>query len=248
MELANKHAIITGGSRGIGAAIANRFASEGASVYSIDIQVPSGQHPNVTHYLCDITDLRAVQITLQTIALQHPPDILVNNAGIAHIGNVEQTTPEDMDRLYQVNIKGIYHCIHTIIPHFKQNTSGGVILNIASIAASVGLTDRFAYSMTKGAVLAMTYSVAKDYINHNIRCNAISPARIHTPFVDGFLTQNYPGREAEMFEQLAATQPIGRMGEPEEVANLAVFLASDKAAFITGTDYPIDGGFLKLNT
>ena len=129
----------------------------------------------------------------------------------------------------------------------KKNKSG-CIINMASVAAVLGLADRFAYSMTKGAVLTMTYSVAKDYLDYNIRCNSISPARIHTPFVDGFLKKNYPGKEKEMFNQLSNTQPIGRMGKPDEVADLALFLCSDNAGFITGTDFPIDGGFIKLNT
>ena len=132
------------------------------------------------------------------------------------------------------------------VPHMKKN-GGGVILNMASVAAHVGLADRFAYSLSKGAVLPMTYSVAKDYIKDNIRCNSISPARVHTPFVDGYLADHYPGKEKEMFEQLSKTQPIGRMAQPEEVANLALYLCSDEASFITGTDYTLDGGFIKLN-
>ncbi|NNM04643.1 MAG: SDR family oxidoreductase, partial [Gemmatimonadetes bacterium] len=140
-----------------------------------------------------------------------------------------------------------YHCMRACIPGMKDR-GGGVILNMASIAASVGIADRFAYSMSKGAVLAMTYSAAKDYAAHNIRVVSISPARIHTPFVDGFLRDNYPGREEEMFGKLSATQPIGRMGTPQEVADLALYLCSEAAAFATGTDYPLDGGFLKLNS
>lgn len=124
---------------------------------------------------------------------------------------------------------------------------GGVILNMGSIAAVVGLPDRFAYSMSKGAVMAMTMSVAKDYLQENIRCNSISPARVHTPFVDGYLAKNYPGQEAEMFQKLSKTQPIGRMANPDEVAKLILYLCSDEASFITGNDYPIDGGFVKLN-
>lgn len=135
--------------------------------------------------------------------------------------------------------------MQAVIAGMKEN--GGVILNMASIASSVGISDRFAYSMSKGAVLTMTYSIAKDYIAHGIRCNSISPARIHTPFVDGFIKANYPGNEKEMFENLSKTQPIGRMGKPDEVANLALYLCSDEASFITGTDFPIDGGFIKLN-
>ena len=174
-------------------------------------------------------------------------DILINNAGVAHVGNVQNTTEEDFDRIYKVNVKGVYNCIHAVIDGMVDR-GGGVILNMASVASVVGIEDRFAYSMSKGAVLTMTLSVAKDYINDNIRCNCISPARIHTPFVDGFLKENYPGREQEMFEQLSQTQPIGRMGKPEEVASLVLYLCSGQAGFITGTNYPIDGGFIDLNT
>lgn len=171
--------------------------------------------------------------------------ILVNNAGISHIGTVETTNPEDFDRVVQVNIKGFYNCMHAVVGHMKAS-GGGVILNLASIAGSTGLPDRFAYSMSKGAVIAMTYSVARDYLSDKIRCNCISPARVHTPFVDSYLAKYYPGREKEMFEKLAHSQPIGRMADPAEVALLALFLCSDEAAFITGCDYPLDGGFFNL--
>jgi 2-keto-3-deoxy-L-fuconate dehydrogenase len=171
---------------------------------------------------------------------------LVNNAGIAHIGNIEKVTPDALDRLFNVNVKGMYHTIFAAIPHFKEK--GGVILNMASIASLVGLADRFAYSMTKGAVTGITLSIAKDYMAYGVRCNSISPARVHTPFVDGFLAKNYPGKEEEMFAKLQASQPIGRMGKPEEIAHLALYLCSDEASFITGNDYAIDGGFVKLNS
>ncbi|MES1161250.1 MAG: SDR family oxidoreductase, partial [Bacteroidota bacterium] len=174
------------------------------------------------------------------------PDILVNSAGVSHVGTVETTSEADFDRLYQVNVKGVYNCLYAAIPLMKKN-GGGVIVNMSSIAALVGIPDRFAYSMTKGAVTAMTLSVAKDYLHDGIRCNCISPARVHTPFVDGFLKKNYPGKEAEMFEKLSKTQPIGRMARPEEIAGLILYLCSDEASFITGCDYPIDGGFTKLN-
>jgi NAD(P)-dependent dehydrogenase (short-subunit alcohol dehydrogenase family) len=176
-----------------------------------------------------------------------PFDILVNNAGIAHIGNAVNTSAEDFERVISVNIKGVYHCLHAAIPIFLKR-GGGVILNMCSVAAKVGLQDRFAYSMSKGAVAAMTLSVAKDFLHQGIRCNSISPARVHTPFVDGFIAKNYPDKQAEIFEKLSKSQPIGRMGKPEEIAALAAFICSDDASFITGTDYPIDGGFLTLNT
>lgn len=247
--LKNKIAIVTGGSSGIGKAIAKKFAEEGATVHIFDTQECTDFHENheyIKYHVCDITNMGLVKQIVNEIALKSKIDILVNNAGISHIGNIEATEEHDLDRLIDVNIKGVINCTKTCIPLMKEK--GGVILNIASIGATVGLKDRFAYSMTKGAVLAMTFSIAKDYLGHNIRCNSISPARIHTPFVDGFLKENYPGKEKEMYEKLAQSQPIGRMGTPEEVASFASYLCSDKASFMTGTDYPIDGGFLKLNT
>lgn len=149
-----------------------------------------------------------------------------------------------MDRLFAVNVKGVYNCLRSAVGTMKGR--GGVILNLASVASMLGIPDRFAYGMTKGAVLTMTYSVATDYVRQGIRCNSIAPGRVHTPFVDGFIARNYPGREEEMFEALSRTQPIGRMGRPEEVAALALFLCSDDASFITGANYPIDGGFVNL--
>ena len=170
----------------------------------------------------------------------------MNNAGIAHVGNVEGTSEEDFDKVYNVNVKGAYNCLYAAVSLMKAQ-GGGAIVNMASIASSVGIPDRFAYSMTKGAVVGMTLSTAKDYLNYKIRCNCISPARVHTPFVDGFIAKNYPGKEKEMFEKLSKTQPIGRMAEPEEIAHLVLYLCSDEASFITGCDYPSDGGFVKLN-
>lgn len=254
-SLKGKTAIVTGGASGIGKAISLKFASQGASVHILELNIENTDeliseieknHGKVTIHQCNVAKSEEVKNVINAIISEAKTvDILVNNAGIAHVGNLENTAEEDLDRLYQVNIKGVYNCMAACIENMKNN--GGVILNMASIASSVGISDRFAYSMTKGAVLTMTYSVAKDYVSHNIRCNCISPARVHTPFVDGFIKKNYPGKEAEMFEALSKTQPIGRMGKPEEIANLALFLCSDEAAFITGTDYPIDGGFIRLN-
>lgn len=203
------------------------------------------QGRNAKAYRCDVSDQENVKTVFANIFQHDRIHILVNNAGISHVGNLESTAEQDFDRIYSVNIKGIYNCLYACIGHLKTN-GGGVILNMASIAGTAALSDRFAYSMSKGAVIAMTYSVAKDYLAHNIRCNCISPARVHTPFVDGYLRRNYPGREQEMFEKLAQSQPIGRMAQPCEVASLALFLCSDEAAFITGSDYPIDGGFFNL--
>jgi len=194
---------------------------------------------------CDVTNQADVEVLFDGLFRRERVHILINNAGISHIGTVESTTEEDFDRVIRVNVKGFYNCMHAVVGHMKS-TGGGVILNLASIAGTAGLPDRFAYSMSKGAIVAMTFSVARDYLAHNIRCNCISPARVHTPFVDNYLQKTYPGREQEMFDKLAKAQPIGRMAEPAEVASLALFLCSDEAAFITGVDYPIDGGFTNL--
>lgn len=247
MELKNKTAIITGGASGIGLAITNVFAANGADVHVLEVKDDAkieSDH-NIQIHQCDVSNHKEVHDVIGTITEAEPLDILVNNAGIAHIGNIEHTTEEDLDRLYSVNIKGIFNCIQASIRSLKKTK--GCILNMASVVSHVGIPDRFAYTMTKGAVLTMTYSVAKDYIDDGVRCNSISPARVHTPFVDGYLAQNYPGQEKEMFEKLSKTQPIGRMAKPEEIANLALFLCSDKADFITGSDYPIDGGFIHIN-
>lgn len=251
-SLKNKKAVVTGGGSGIGQAIAVQLAANGAEVNILEITEDNGQETlekiqssggNAKVYACDVSKQKDVLAVFEQIGAIN---ILVNNAGIAHIGKADTTSEEDFDRIYNVNIKGVYNCLFAGIPQIRKS-DGGVIINMASIAALVGIPDRFAYSTAKGAVKAMTMSVAKDYINENIRCNSISPARVHTPFVDGFLKNNYPDNIEEMFAKLSKTQPIGRMAQPEEVASLALYLCSDEASFITGVDYPIDGGFTTLN-
>jgi 2-keto-3-deoxy-L-fuconate dehydrogenase len=251
-SLKNKKAIITGGGSGIGKAISLLFAKQGAEVHVLELSQESAQSTvdeikanggKVFAHACNVANQQEVITAFEKIG---NIDILVNNAGIAHVGKVDITPEADFDRVMNVNVKGVYNCLYASIPQFRKS-GGGVILNLASIACWVGIPDRFAYSTAKGAVMAMTLSVAKDYINENIRCNSISPARVHTPFVDGFINKNYPGNEAEIFEKLSKSQPIGRMGKPEEIATLALFLCSDESSFVTGSDYPIDGGFIKLN-
>ncbi|WP_114784899.1 SDR family NAD(P)-dependent oxidoreductase [Botryobacter ruber] len=251
-ELTNKTAVVTGAGSGIGKAVALTFARQGATVHVLDVHAQQAEQTvaeireaggQAFVQQCDVTKQQDVVELFQQIGTIN---ILVNSAGISHIGKADTTTEADFERVYQVNVKGVYNCLYAAIPVMKRN-GGGAILNMGSIAAVVGLPDRFAYSMSKGAVYAMTLSVAKDYLHDNIRCNSISPARVHTPFVDGFLAKNYPGQEAEMFQKLSKTQPIGRMGTPDEISKLILYLCSDEASFITGNDYPIDGGFIKLN-
>ena len=253
-RLDGKAAVVTGGGSGIGQAIAVTLAAHGALIRVLDVnesaaaatcELISAAGGTGSAHPCDVTSHPDVQALFDELFRRERIHILINNAGISHVGTVESTTEADFDRVVRVNVKGFYNCMHAVVGHMK-NSGGGVIVNMASIAGSSGLPDRFAYSMSKGAVIAMTYSVARDYLAHNIRCNCISPARVHTPFVDDYLQKNYPGRENEMFAKLAKSQPIGRMAEPAEVASLALFLCSDEAAFITGVDYPIDGGFFNL--
>ena len=197
--------------------------------------------------VCDISNRSQVTRVTKDIPDECDIDILINNAGIAHEGNIENTTEADFDRIYNVNVKGIFNVLSVIIPLMKQRRKG-VIVNMASVASSVGIADRFAYSMSKGAVMSMTYSIAKDYIDYGIRCNCVAPSRVHTPFVDNFIAKNYPDNAEEMFDKLSKSQPIGRMGTPEEVASAVAYLCSEEAAFITGANFPVDGGFITLNS
>lgn len=254
LRLDGKTAIVTGAASGIGQGIAVRLAAHGATVCALDVHRErldatiariAASSPAAIPLLCDVTDAAATRRVIDAVAAQRSIDILINSAGIPSIGRLDNTPDEEFDRVFAVNVKGVFHCMRAVLEPMKRN-GGGVILNLASIAASAGLTDRFAYSMSKGAVRAMTYSVARDYLHDGIRCNAISPARIHTPFVDAFLHEHYPGQEGVMFSKLEQAQPVGRMGQPDEVASLTVFLCSEEASFITGADIPFDGGFFTL--
>ena len=256
-DLSKKIAVVTGGGSGIGKAVCETLAANGARVYVFDVDKEGGENTaneikdkgNNAHFVnCDVANQSAVKEALDFIFVAEGRiDLLINNAGISNVGKVDTTSEDDFDRVFQINVKGVYNCLKGGIPHMIAS-GGGAIINMSSIAAVLGIPDRFAYSMSKGAVLSMTYSVAKDYVDQGIRCNAIGPARVHTPFVDGFLEKNYPGQEKEMFEKLSKTQPIGRMGTPKEIAALVLYLCSDEASFATGTFYPLDGGFVTLNT
>jgi 2-keto-3-deoxy-L-fuconate dehydrogenase len=254
-SLKDKTAVVTGAGSGIGRSIATTFAQQGAHVAALDLdeeaarttveEIAAGGGKGDA-FAVDVRDIDSVSRCFEAFtSARGRLDILVNNAGVASIGTVLETEPEDFDRVFQVNVNGVYHCLKTGVKIMAAQ-EGGVILNLASIASLAAVKERFAYSATKGAVLTMTYSVAVDFLDKNIRCNCICPGRVHTPFVDGYLKANYPGREEEMFKQLSAYQPIGRMGKPEEIASLAVYLCSDEAGFVTGCAYPIDGGVLNL--
>ena len=251
--LHQKTAVVTGGGSGIGKEVCIVLAKQGAKVYVVDLSEQSANDTvdiikkeggEAKSIVIDVTNQKALMAAYNLIEAIH---ILVNCAGISHIGNATSTEEQDFEKIFNVNVKGVYNSLHAAIP-IMQKSGGGVIVNISSIVAKVGVSDRFAYGMSKGAVHAMTLSVAKDYIKDNIRCNSISPGRVHTPFVDGFLKKNYPGKETEMFDKLSKTQPIGRMGKPIEIAHQVLYLCSDEASFITGSDYAIDGGYVTLNS
>ena len=254
-SLQNKKALVTGGTKGIGLAIVEEFVRLGAEVLLVarnskqvsdTVQLLTQRGFLVSGLAGDVSEGAFRKELIQVVENKWGKlDILVNNVGTNVRKKFVEYTEEEYRQLFETNLFSLTEITRMAFPLLKKSGKASVI-NMASVAGSVGISERFGYSMTKGAVLSMTYSTALDYINHGIRCNSISPARVHTPFVDAYLKKNYPGKEMEVFDQLAKSQPIGRMGSPDEIANLALFLCTDEAAFITGCDYPIDGGFIKL--
>lgn len=256
IDFTDQTAIVTGGAAGIGFAICKRFASAGAKVEILDMNPENLDSAaaeirenggDVETSICDVSDAARVEEVIAAIHERRGRiHVLVNNAGIAHVGNALTTTLEDFERVQRVNVFGVANCLRAVLRFMVDDGDGGAILNLASTLSASAINDRFAYSTSKGAVLSMTYAVAKDFLEHNIRCNALMPGRVHTPFVDGFIKKNYPDKVEEMFQKLSEYQPVGRMADPDEIAGAALFLCSNDASFITGLGMPVDGGTLTI--
>jgi NAD(P)-dependent dehydrogenase (short-subunit alcohol dehydrogenase family) len=252
-RLDGKTALITGGGSGIGREIALLFGKQGATVAIGDINDEAaalvateitGAGGDAFSVRLDVTDMASAESATGTIVGRTGSlDILVNNAGIGMVGSLTETSPEDFARLISVNVNGVYNCSHAgVTQMLSQKPRGGVVINIASIAGQVAVSRRFAYGTTKGAVISMTQSIAMDYVDQGIRCNCICPGTVETPFVEAYLQRYHAGEVEETRKQLHARQPLGRMGRPDEIAPLALYLASDEAAYVTGAQMVIDGG------
>lgn len=245
-ELTNKSALVTGAGSGIGAAIAQTFAAAGALVFAVDIDVHAAEriveaivvnHGRAEAISLDVTDATACAEAAERIGAI---DVLVNNAGIGHVGTLQQTTGADLDRLYAVNVRGVFNMTKAFMPAMIDRKAG-VVINMASIGGVVGIRDRLAYCTTKFAVVGLTKSLALDHALDGVRVNCICPGRVETPFVAARLRE-YPDPE-RAYREISATQAVGRMGKPEEIAAAALYLASDEAAFVTGAAFMIDGGW-----
>jgi len=249
-SLQNKIALVTGAGSGIGAAIAETFARAGAFVFVTDWDEKSGrettdrlkaQKGQAEFLALDVTNEENCRRVAKTVFdSQGRMDVLVNNAGIGHVGTMMQTSGADLDRLYAVNVRGVFNVTKAFLPDMLKRKSGNII-NLASIGGVVGVRDRVAYCTTKFAVAGLTKSMALDHAQDGIRVNCICPGRVETPFVAARLKE-YPDPE-QARREMSTTQAVGRMGRPEEIAAAALYLASDESAFVTGTEFIIDGGF-----
>ncbi len=249
-SLQNKIALVTGAGSGIGASIALVFAEAGAHVIIADIQDAAARSTleqirakggNGESLVLNVVEGKAVEDIAASLQQRHGRlDILVNNAGIGHVGTILQTQGEDLDRLYSVNVRGVFNLCKAFLPGMIEQKSGNII-NLASIGGVVGIRDRLAYCTTKFAVVGLTKSMALDHALDGIRVNCICPGRVETSFVSARLRE-YPDPE-KAYRDMSATQALGRMARPEEIAHAALYLASEESAFVTGTAFLIDGGW-----
>jgi NAD(P)-dependent dehydrogenase (short-subunit alcohol dehydrogenase family) len=249
-RLENKIAFVTGAGSGIGESIARVFAEAGAFVYVAERDATAGANTvesihEAGHEAAlielDVADKAACASAAKGVLDEKGRlDVLVNNAGIGSVGTVLETEPEDMDRMYSVNVKGVYHTCSAFLPQMIERGSGSVV-NLASIGGVVAVRDRFAYCMTKFAVVGMTKAMALDHAKTGVRVNCICPGRVETPFVAARLAE-YPD-PVKAREEMTETQPCGRMGRPDEIAYAAVYLACDESSFMTGSEFIIDGGW-----